>query len=156
MQASVGFWDPLGFTADGNVASFKWPRPVELKHSRICMMASMGYRTPELTGRWPGFLPPFTGLEFADIPNDSGAISKVPALGGAQMVASLALLQQKGRLFKENRPACCCNRRWQFSNEGDHRHVLPSRDHKFRLGRLGTVHRFVATSFRERVRLAGP
>merc|ERR1711943_63355 len=87
VQAPAGFWDPLGFTADGNVASFKRRRSVELKHSRICMMASMGYMTPELTGKWPGFLSPSAGLKFADIPNGLGAISKVPALGWAQIVA---------------------------------------------------------------------
>merc|ERR1711985_57965 len=64
VQAPAGFWDPLGFTADGNVASFKRRRSVELKHSRICMMATQGYMQPELTGKWPGFLSPSAGLKF--------------------------------------------------------------------------------------------
>ena len=42
MQAPVGFWDPVGFTSDGDVASFKRRRSVELKHGRISMMATMG------------------------------------------------------------------------------------------------------------------
>merc|ERR1712211_113589 len=42
VQAPAGFWDPLGFTADGNVASFRRRRSVELKHSRICMLAAIG------------------------------------------------------------------------------------------------------------------
>ena len=42
MQAPVGFWDPVGFTADGDVAAFKRRRSVELKHGRISMMATMG------------------------------------------------------------------------------------------------------------------
>merc|ERR1719183_2227023 len=96
VQAPAGFWDPLGFTADGNVASFKRRRSVELKHSRICMMASMGYMTPELTGKWPGFLSPSTGLKFADIPNGLGAISKVPALGWAQIVGLFGFLEFSG------------------------------------------------------------
>merc|ERR1712060_1043903 len=87
VQAPAGFWDPLGFTADGNVASFRRRRSVELKHSRICMLAAIGYMRPELTGKWPGFLSPSAGLKFADIPNGLGAISKVPALGWAQIVA---------------------------------------------------------------------
>merc|ERR1719246_244903 len=69
VQAPVGFWDPLGFTADGNVASFKRRRSVEIKHSRVCMMATIGYIQPEFTGKWPGFLSPSAGLKFADIPN---------------------------------------------------------------------------------------
>ena len=36
------FWDPVGFTSDGDVASFKRRRSVELKHGRISMMATMG------------------------------------------------------------------------------------------------------------------
>merc|ERR1711988_1550963 len=96
VQAPAGFWDPLGFTADGNVASFKRRRSVELKHSRICMLASMGYMTPELTGKWPGYLSPSTDLKFADIPNGLGAISKVPALGWAQIVAYFGFTEFSG------------------------------------------------------------
>ena len=45
VQDPVGFWDPLGFTADGDVLSFKRRRHVELKHGRIAMLATMGYIT---------------------------------------------------------------------------------------------------------------
>ena len=45
MQDPVGFWDPVGFTSDGDVASFKRRRSVELKHGRISMMATMGHWT---------------------------------------------------------------------------------------------------------------
>merc|ERR1719453_2922442 len=96
VQAPAGFWDPLGFTADGNVASFKRRRSVELKHGRICMMATQGYMTPELTGKFPGFLSPSAGLKFADIPNGLGAISKVPALGWAQIVAYFGFCEISG------------------------------------------------------------
>merc|ERR1712026_403496 len=47
----------------------------------------MGYITPELTGKLPGYLSPSMGLKFADIPNGLAAISKVPAAGWAQIVA---------------------------------------------------------------------
>ena len=36
VQAPVGFWDPLGLSADGDVDTFKRRRAVELKHGRIC------------------------------------------------------------------------------------------------------------------------
>ena len=45
VQAPVGFWDPVGFTSDGDVAAFKRRRSVELKHGRISMMATMGALT---------------------------------------------------------------------------------------------------------------
>merc|ERR1711988_1459117 len=96
VQAPFGFWDPIGFTADGDVASFKRRRSVELKHSRICMLACMGYLTPEITGKLPGYLSPSAGVKFADIPNGLGAISKVPALGWAQIVALFGFTEFSG------------------------------------------------------------
>jgi len=83
----VGFWDPAGFTADGSVENFARRRQTELKHGRVSMLATMGYITPEITGKLPGYLSPSAGLKFADVPNGLGAISKVPAAGWAQIVA---------------------------------------------------------------------
>merc|ERR1712079_884804 len=87
VQAPVGFWDPLGFTSDGDEASFKRRRSVEIKHGRICMLATMGYITPEITGKWPGMLSKSEGLAFQSIPNGLGALSKVPFTGWVQIVA---------------------------------------------------------------------
>eukprot|EP00403_Amphidinium_massartii_P011817 CAMPEP_0178419334 /NCGR_PEP_ID=MMETSP0689_2-20121128/25555_1 /TAXON_ID=160604 /ORGANISM="Amphidinium massartii, Strain CS-259" /LENGTH=152 /DNA_ID=CAMNT_0020040765 /DNA_START=32 /DNA_END=487 /DNA_ORIENTATION=+ len=47
VQDPVGFFDPLGFTADGSVENFKRRRQTEIKHGRISMLATMGYITPE-------------------------------------------------------------------------------------------------------------
>merc|ERR1712061_75895 len=96
MGEPVGFWDPLGFAADGDMASFKRRRSVEIKHGRICMLATMGYITPEITGKLPGYLSPSTGLQFSDIPNGLGAISKVPALGWAQIIAYFGFCEFSG------------------------------------------------------------
>merc|ERR1719178_596471 len=96
VQEPVGFWDPLGFTADGDVASFKRRRSVELKHGRICMLATMGYITPEITGKLPGYLSPSAGLKFADIPNGLAAISKVPTVGWAQIAAYFGFCEFSG------------------------------------------------------------
>jgi hypothetical protein len=86
----------MGFTADGDEAAFKRRRSVELKHGRISMLACMGYFTPEITGKLPGELSPSTGLKFADIPNGIGAISKVPALGWAQIIAYFGFVEFSG------------------------------------------------------------
>ena len=56
----------------------------------------MGYMTPALTGKWPGFLSPSTGLKFTEIPNDLGAISKVPALAWPQIGAVLGFTEFSG------------------------------------------------------------
>ena len=52
VQDPVGFWDPPGFTADGDLSSFKRRRRVELKHGRISMLAIMGDITPEVAGKF--------------------------------------------------------------------------------------------------------
>jgi len=90
VQAPVGFWDPLGYTADGDEAAFKRRRQTELKHGRISMLATMGYITPEVVGKFPGKLSPSGDLKFADIPNGLKALSAVPALGWAQIIAYCA------------------------------------------------------------------
>merc|ERR1719174_2858150 len=93
VQAPVGFWDPLGFTADGNEDLFKRRRQTELKHGRIAMLATMGYITPEIVGKIPGELSPSMGLKFEDIPNGLAAISKVPEAGWCQMIAYCAVCE---------------------------------------------------------------
>merc|ERR1711992_50179 len=41
VQDPVGFWDPLGLSADGNLETFKRRRETEVKHGRISMLAAM-------------------------------------------------------------------------------------------------------------------
>ncbi|CAJ1388057.1 unnamed protein product [Effrenium voratum] len=93
VQAPVGFWDPAGFTADGSTENFARRRQTELKHGRISMLATMGYITPEITGKLPGYLSPSAGLKFADVPNGLAAISKVPAAGWSQILAYMAFCE---------------------------------------------------------------
>jgi len=96
VQEPVGFWDPLGLAADGDAATFARRRESEIKHGRICMLATMGYITPELTGKWPGMLSPSQELSFESIPNGLGAIAKVPALGWGQVVLYCAAVEASG------------------------------------------------------------
>merc|ERR1712151_772210 len=96
VQAPVGFWDPVGFTQDGDAAAFKRRRATEIKHGRVSMLATMGYITPELVGKLPGSLSPSGGVSFADIPNGLAAISKVPAPGWAQIIAYCAFTELAG------------------------------------------------------------
>merc|ERR1712146_398903 len=53
----------------------------------VAMLATMGYITPEITGKLPGYLSPSMGIKFADVPNGLAAISKVPSAGWAQILA---------------------------------------------------------------------
>jgi len=40
VQAPVGFWDPLGFAADGDKVALTRHRYTELKHGRMAMLDS--------------------------------------------------------------------------------------------------------------------
>ncbi|CAL1131447.1 unnamed protein product [Cladocopium goreaui] len=86
VQAPVGFWDPVGYTRDGDLETFKRRRETEIKHGRVAMYATIGYIVPEYI-KWPGFLSPSMGLKFSDVPNGLAAIGKVPGNGWAQIVA---------------------------------------------------------------------
>merc|ERR1711937_608160 len=86
VQAPLGYWDPVGFSSDGDQYTFLRRRSVEVKHGRVCMLATMGYITPEITGKFPGTLAPTTGLKFEDVPNGLAAISKVPFAGWWQII----------------------------------------------------------------------
>merc|ERR1739845_52982 len=104
VQAPVGFWDPVGFTADGDAEDFKRRRETEIKHGRVSMLATMGYITPEITGKFPGYLSPSKGVEFKDIPNGLAAISKVPVAGWLQIFAYCALCEFNGMTNRNEAP----------------------------------------------------
>merc|ERR1719262_1030006 len=94
-QAPLGLWDPAGFTKDGDVEKFKRRREVELKHGRVSMLATIGYIVPEYY-KFPGYLSPSEGLKFEDVPNGLAALSKLPLLGGAQIVAFAGIIETTG------------------------------------------------------------
>jgi len=85
VQPPTGFWDPAGFTADGDQFDFYRRRCVEIKHGRVSMLACIGYIVPEYF-KFPGYLAPSLGLKFADVPNGLAALTKVPAIGWQQIV----------------------------------------------------------------------
>merc|ERR1712151_61030 len=92
VQPPAGFWDPVGFTKDGDAAAFKRRRAVELKHGRVSMYACIGYFVPEYT-KFGGYLSPSMGIKFSDVPNGLGAFSKVPVFGWLQIVAFCGFIE---------------------------------------------------------------
>merc|ERR1712241_110908 len=85
-----------GYAANGDIASFKRRRESEIKHGRISMLATMGYMTPEIIGKWPGYCAPSAGLKFADIPNGLAAVSKIPGTGWFQIFLYCAYCESSG------------------------------------------------------------
>ena len=71
----TNFWDPGGFTADGNSDNFARRRQMELKHGRVSMLGTNGYITPDSAGKLPGYLSPSAGLKFVIAPQ-GGAPAK--------------------------------------------------------------------------------
>merc|ERR1712107_182137 len=47
VQAPLGYWDPLGFSKDGDAEVFYRRRCTEIKNGRVAMIATMGYIAPE-------------------------------------------------------------------------------------------------------------
>merc|ERR1719217_1488389 len=78
--AEAGF-DPLYLS---EFIDIKWAREAELKHGRICMLASTGYFMQEFIG-----LPNYPGYN----PNPVEAFSSVPAEGLVQIVLFISWLE---------------------------------------------------------------
>merc|ERR1712241_1293677 len=91
-QEPLGFWDPVGFSKDGDLEKFKRRREVEIKHGRVCMLATIGYMVPEYV-KLPGYLSPSMEVKFEDVPNGLGALSKVPVAGWAQIFAFVGAIE---------------------------------------------------------------
>merc|ERR1712003_618305 len=64
-QPPLGFWDPAGFTRDGDIEKFTKRREVEIKHGRGSMIATIGYIVPEYF-KLPGEISPSEGIKFED------------------------------------------------------------------------------------------
>merc|ERR1719392_104581 len=58
----LGYWDPFGMMAFQDKAKFERNRELELKHGRICMVATIGMVAPDIFGRFPGYLSPSAGF----------------------------------------------------------------------------------------------
>lgn len=86
VQPPLGYWDPLGFAADGDYEEFYRRREAELKNGRVAMYATIGYIVPEYF-RWPGYLSYSANLTFEKIPNGIKAFDVVPLEGWLQIIA---------------------------------------------------------------------
>lgn len=95
VQAPLDFWDPMDFCKDGDEKTFKRRRAVEIKHGRVSMYACIGYIVPEYF-KFPGYLSPSEGIQFSDVPNGLAALSKLPVLGGAQILAFAGVIETTG------------------------------------------------------------
>jgi len=98
----LGYWDPFGMMAFQDEEKFRRNRELELKHGRICMVATIGMIVPDLFGRFGGYLSPSMDLKFSDIPCTIEAIYKVPTFGWLQIFALAGAIEAKNQAFPEN------------------------------------------------------
>jgi len=103
VQPPVGYWDPMGLSKDGDVSNYFRRRTVELKHGRVCMIASLGYMVPEYY-KFPGVCAPSSKLSFQDIPNGLAAVSKIPAGGWTQIFMFIGFVESGFYPASPNRP----------------------------------------------------
>merc|ERR1712023_162715 len=62
----IGYFDPLGLTADGDIEKFNRVRAIEIKHGRIAMLA-MTHTFVTYFFTIPGYLSNSAGVKFADV-----------------------------------------------------------------------------------------
>ena len=91
-QPPIGFWDPLGLVADGDVEKFNRLRTVELKHGRVSMLAVVGHCVTTAGVRLPGNID-LQGTSFKSIGTGLKHVTEVPALGLAQILLLAGLLE---------------------------------------------------------------
>jgi hypothetical protein len=89
VTSPLGFFDPLGFSTDAPEGKLLFYREVELKHGRICMLASLGFLVGE------SFHPLFGGnidvpsyVAFQETPLQSFWPAVVVALGVAELAST--------------------------------------------------------------------
>lgn len=90
-QPPLGFFDPLGLVADGDVENFDRLRYVELKHGRICMLGVVGYLVTESGLRWDADIDE-TGMSFQLMPSGFDALYFLPWSVVLQMVLFVGVL----------------------------------------------------------------
>jgi hypothetical protein len=91
-QMPLGFFDPLGLSADVDKEEFDRLRWVELKHGRVAMLAVVGYLVTKAGVRFPGA---------EDIPSGFDALPAVPGMVWAQMIATWAMMEAANRDQKD-------------------------------------------------------
>merc|ERR1719487_471310 len=93
--APLGFFDPLGFTQEGDEAGFRKLRASEIKHGRVAMMASVGLLGQHFV-KFPGFEQAPSGVK--------AVYSGEGVLGLTLLLAACAPLELAWRENKDKEP----------------------------------------------------
>jgi len=87
-----GFFDPLGLSVNKDDETLNWYRSAELKHGRVCMLASLGIVTQGLGVSIPGFTTSetngFTALKVLYYENPSALAQIVISIGAVEVLCA--------------------------------------------------------------------
>eukprot|EP00933_Yihiella_yeosuensis_P077341 TRINITY_DN8773_c0_g2_i1.p1 TRINITY_DN8773_c0_g2~~TRINITY_DN8773_c0_g2_i1.p1 ORF type:complete len:311 (-),score=57.65 TRINITY_DN8773_c0_g2_i1:143-1075(-) len=92
VTAPLGFFDPLGFCPPGDENNFQKLRAAELKHGRVCMLASIGLFTQHFI-RFP--------FGFVEAPAGIDAVNVIPGKWGWWLIQCAAAWIEYG-LWRED------------------------------------------------------
>lgn len=86
-------WDPLNLSNLGSDSTFAWFRAAELKHSRVAMLATLGYLVQAAGVHFDGMLSTTENVSFESLSSlkPLDAWTAVPVLGQAQIIGTFSL-----------------------------------------------------------------
>jgi len=94
-------FDPLGFTTTGSEKTLAWYRAAELKHGRVCMLASLGIAYTCSGGPLFSGAISSDGTTFASLGSDPwAAFAAMPMSGKVQMLVVIGLMEFHSELTK--------------------------------------------------------
>mmetsp|Transcript_6653 Transcript_6653/g.11742 ORF Transcript_6653/g.11742 Transcript_6653/m.11742 type:complete len:214 (+) Transcript_6653:42-683(+) len=100
IQAPIGFFDPVGYSTTVSPEAMLWFRAAELKHSRVAMLAFVGWCVNGLGWHFPGQLS--STVKFEDLagmaPRDAWAAC--PEEGKLQIIGFIGVLETVTELIK--------------------------------------------------------
>jgi len=89
----LGFWDPLGLATMGSESTLAWFRASEIKHSRIAMVANVGFIVNALGLHFPGMLSSDVSFESLAAMKPFDAWVAMPPLGQYQIIGTIFLAE---------------------------------------------------------------
>mmetsp|Transcript_32431 Transcript_32431/g.75026 ORF Transcript_32431/g.75026 Transcript_32431/m.75026 type:complete len:209 (-) Transcript_32431:255-881(-) len=100
IQAPIGFFDPVGYSTTVSPEAMLWFRAAELKHSRVAMLAFVGWCVNGAGWHFPGQLS--SSVKFEDLaglaPRD--AWEACPEEGKLQIIGFIGVLETVTELIK--------------------------------------------------------
>eukprot|EP00621_Florenciella_sp_RCC1693_P003933 CAMPEP_0182531068 /NCGR_PEP_ID=MMETSP1323-20130603/7709_1 /TAXON_ID=236787 /ORGANISM="Florenciella parvula, Strain RCC1693" /LENGTH=206 /DNA_ID=CAMNT_0024740531 /DNA_START=61 /DNA_END=681 /DNA_ORIENTATION=+ len=102
IQAPIGYFDPVGYSTKVSDEGMLWFRAAELKHSRVAMLAFVGWCMNGAGYHFPGYLSEAEGVTFESLSKlaPKEAWEAMPTSGKAQIVFSIFIAEVVSEMYK--------------------------------------------------------